>query len=103
LTGGVANLKNVYIEAPISTNDRMGMISCHAGSGYVFDNVYLVGGTGTIHSTSTSNNANYVYDNATYGKGMVGEAEIYETTSDMLSALEGNLPEFLKDFFSIGE
>jgi hypothetical protein len=63
----------------------------------------LVGGTGTIHSTTTENNASYTYDNATYGKGIVGEAEIYETTSEMLLALEGNLPDFLKDFFSVGE
>ena len=72
LTGGVANLKNVYIEAPVSSNDRMGMISCNAGTGYVLENVYMVGGNGSIHSTSSDNNANYTYDNETYGKGLVG-------------------------------
>ncbi len=72
LTGGVANLKNVYIEAPASTNTRMGMISCHAGTGYVLENVYMVGGSGSIHSTDSGNNANYKHDNPTYGKGLVG-------------------------------
>ncbi len=73
LTGGVANIKNTYIQMPASTNDRLGFISCNAGTGYVLDQVYMVGGNGSIHSTNSSNNVNYVPDNPSYGKGFVGE------------------------------
>lgn len=98
-TGGVLTLNNVYIEIPETTNDRLGAITKVAETGSKLTNVYLVGGNGSVHSTNSSNNTTFVRTNPTYAPNFVGEAGVYVTAEEMLAALEGKLPEFLKDYF----
>ncbi|MBQ4098463.1 MAG: hypothetical protein IJC72_04055, partial [Clostridia bacterium] len=50
-TGGVATLKNVDVIVPVNTQTYWGMITCHAISGLVLDNVNMYGGNGLVHST----------------------------------------------------
>lgn len=57
--GGVATLKDVYVEMPSNTNKLYGFITCHAITGLVFDNVCLVGGNGDIAALGSENGTNY--------------------------------------------
>ncbi len=98
-TSGVLTLNNVYIEIPVTTNDRLGAITKVAETGSKLTNVYLVGGNGGVHSTNSSNNTTFVRTNPTYAPNFIGEAVTYATSEEMLASLEGNLPNFLKEFF----
>ncbi len=59
-TGGTATLKNVVVEMPTSTSDYKGLLTCNAGWKAILEDVYFIGGTGTLHSTRSDNNTTYV-------------------------------------------
>lgn len=84
-TGGVAKLKDVYIEMPYTaTNNYYGYITCHAITGLVLDNVYCVDGNGLIHSTGGNSTSEvYLYSNDKV-KGLDGLTTMVGTSFHVL-------------------
>lgn len=62
--GGVATIKDTYIQYPENTSGYKGYVTTHAVSKIVFDNVYMIGGNGFFHAPSGENTA-YALSKAT--------------------------------------
>jgi hypothetical protein len=101
-TGGTAKITNVYIQVPEKgnfLNDAHGFISCHAFTGYELENVYMVGGHGTVHSIGHSGNAaGYPYDESKV-IGVEGTDYHFLTSETVASAIE-TAPQFIKDAYA---
>ena len=105
--GGIATLKNVYVEMPTNTNKLYGFITCHAITGLTFDNVCLVGGNGDISAQDSQNGTNYWTEDKV--KGLDGQnAEkgvdyvIATSTGELKYEMPDKIPAFVNTAINNG-
>ena len=106
-TAGVATFKNVYIDMSTANNASFkGFITCHAVTGLVMENVFMVGNLPSYHSTSESNSAQYAIEYPLTSTGAEAKEGIdfftLKTNAIIKFELESKLPENIKKAFTDG-
>ena len=91
-TAGTATLKNVDIVMPTADTGYVGLITTHAISGLVLDNVNMFGGYGSIHSTEGNHSTLIVKDGT-----ITGTYNIYALDELVDKCLAGATSQKLKD------
>ena len=102
-TSGTLTLNNVLVSLPETTSTTVGLLTTHAAKSIVVDNVYVVGGSQALHSTS--GNASYLpeYKNSQGAEAkenvdyfMYSAEEFY----DSANANNSIIPNFAKKYAS---
>ncbi len=109
-TGGTATLKNVVVQMFTPADGRTGFLTTHASGKQILENVYCIGGNGSLHSTD-ANNATYVpiYVKADGNTAAVEDTDyfIYDTASSFESdssiSLDANFKTIVGKVYNIGQ
>lgn len=103
-TGGTLTLNNVLVSLPETVSTTVGLLTTHAAKSIVVNNVYVVGGSQALHSTS--GNASYLpeYKNE---QGVEAKADVdyfmysAEDFYDTANANNSIVPDFAKKYTNI--